>query len=115
MKAVLSNLRISPRKVRLVADLIKGRTVDQALVQLGFLAKRSAAPVAKLLNSAAANAAPVAREGLVVKEIRVDSGATLKRIRPRAFGRAYRINKRTSRIMVTLAPAPAPTPRAKKA
>lgn len=112
MKAELKNYRQSPRKVRLVADLIKGQTVPAALEQLDFLAKRAAGPISKLLKSAVANA----KEGdkdqkdkknskkdvLVVGNIRVDQGATLRRSRPRARGSAYRINKRTSHVQVTL-------------
>ncbi len=104
MKASLSNLRISPRKVRLVADAVRGKTVASALAELNLLPKRASAPLHKLLRSAAANAAvgQAGAEQLVVKEIRVDEAPTLKRFRPRAMGRGARINKRSSRIQVVL-------------
>lgn len=106
MKATLSNLRISPRKVRLVAGLVKGKKVDDALAQLSFLAKRSAAPVAKAINSAVANAlsggAKTTKDKLVIKNVTVNEGVTLKRMMPRAHGRAFRINKRTSLVRVEL-------------
>jgi large subunit ribosomal protein L22 len=106
MKSTLSNLRISPRKVRLVAGLVKGKTVDEALAQLSFLTKRSASPVAKAISSAVANAVSgtsrASKDKLVVKNVTVNEGVTLKRIMPRAHGRAFRINKRTSRVQVEL-------------
>lgn len=100
MKAALNNYRQSPRKVRLVGDLIKGQSVEKALAQLQFLPKRASEPIAKLLRSAIANADGVT--GLMVGNVRVDSGSTLKRMRPRARGSAARINKRTSRVLLTL-------------
>lgn len=105
MKAFLKNYRQSPRKVRLVADLIKGKDADKALVELGFLAKRASDPIKKLLNGAIANAknAGYEKENLFVKEIRVDKGIVMKRIMPRAMGRASRINKRTSHVTLVLA------------
>jgi len=107
VKAKLNNLRISPRKVRLVANLIKGMPVAQARVQLNFLLKKSALPMVKLLNSAAANAKHNFKiedeKNLYVKEITVNAGQTLFRIMPRAMGRAAYINKRTSRILLVLA------------
>ena len=103
MKATLYGYRQSPRKVRLVTDLIKGKGVTEATEQLKFLPKRAAAPVFKLLQSAVANAGGRA-EKLMVSEIRVDAGTTLKRMRPRARGSAARINKRTSHIYLTLKP-----------
>ena len=101
MKASLPNLRISPRKVRLVASLVKGKSVEQALAQLKFLTKRSTDPVTKLINSAVANSR-VAPDKLFVKDIRVDKGQVLKRLMPRAFGRGARINKRSSQVNVIL-------------
>lgn len=103
-KAVLNNLRIAPRKVRLVANLIKGMSVDQARGQLKFLAKRSSEPVLKLLNSAVANAKnfDLDEKNLYISSIFVDSGQTLKRWLPRAFGRATPIMKRSSRITIIL-------------
>lgn len=100
MKAALNNYRQSPRKVRLVGDLIKGKSVADALAQLQFLPKRAAAPIAKLLQSAVANSGGAV--GLIVSNVRVDAGAIMKRMRPRARGSAARINKRTSRVLLTL-------------
>ncbi len=100
MKASISNFRISPRKVRLVANLVKGKKVPDALASLAILPKRSATPIAKLIKSAEANAGK--KEGLAVKDIQVNKGVTLKRMMPRAHGRGARINKRTSHIEVTL-------------
>lgn len=105
MKAYLKNYRQSPRKVRLVADSIRGKQVDQALLDLQFMVKRSADPIAKLLNSAIANAVhndDANKSDLYVKAIEVNQGATLKRFRPRARGSAFPINKRTSNVTITL-------------
>jgi len=105
MKASLKNYRQSPRKVRLVADLVRGKSLDQALVELKFLPKRASEVMTKLLSSAKANAKnnfKVEANDLVVKEISVDQGVTLKRYRPRARGVAKRINKRTSNITLSL-------------
>lgn len=105
IKAKLSNLRISPRKVRLVAGLIRGKMVNEAKNQLVFLTKRSAEPVLKLLNSAIANAKnneKLNEENLIVSEIFVDGGPVLKRSMPRAFGRAATILKRTSHVTIVL-------------
>jgi len=96
MKSSLKNYRQSPRKVRLVADLIRGKKVSQALAELNF---------SKMISSAAANAEnnfKVSTDDLIVKEISVDKGMTLKRYRPRARGVAKRINKRTSNITLSL-------------
>lgn len=103
--AKLSNLRISPRKVRLVVGLIRGKKVNEAKNQLSFLTKRSAEPVLKLLNSAIANAknnAKLSEENLIISEIFVDGGPVLKRFMPRAFGRAATILKRTSHVTIVL-------------
>jgi len=105
MKAFLKNYRQSPRKVRLVAGLIRGKKVDQALVQLDFLAKRSSTPIKKLLLSAVANAkqAGFEMDNLFIKELRVDKGIVMKRMMPAAMGSGHRINKRTSHITLVLA------------
>lgn len=105
MKAFLKNYRQSPRKVRLVANLIKGKNVDQAVVSLDFLAKRAGEPIKKLLLSAVANAKQIGAEAenLFVKELTVDKGIVMKRMMPRAMGRGARINKRTSHINIVLA------------
>lgn len=105
VKAELKNYRQSPRKVRLVADLIRGKKADDALTLLTFTAKRASDPIKKLLDSAIANAKhnfDIPVEELFVKEIRVDEGPTLKRWRARAFGRASGIKKRTSRVLINL-------------
>jgi len=103
--AQLNNYRQSPRKVRLVADLARGKKVKDILPMLDNLSKRVAGPMKKLIQSAVANAVHnenLDKDKLFVSEIRVDEGATLKRSRPRARGRAFPIHKRTSRIMVRL-------------
>lgn len=103
-KAQLNNYRQSPRKVRLVADLVRGKRVEDAITELTFIPKRAAEPVKKLLDSALANAKnlSIPTENLVVKDIAVDGGATLYRRMPRARGSAFVIRKRTSHISVTL-------------
>lgn len=104
MKAYLYNYRQSPRKVRLVAGLIRRKNVTQALASLDFLPKRAALPMKKLLLSAVANAknSGVEVENLFVKEIMVDKGITMKRMMPAAMGSGHRINKRTSHVALTL-------------
>ncbi len=107
MKAVLRNYRQSPRKVRLLADAIRGKRVRDARVLLQVADKHAAKAVQKVLNSAIANAkenAGVANpDDLIVDEARVDEGVTLKRYLPRAFGRATLLHKRTSHIAILLA------------
>ena len=105
MKAFLKNYRQSPRKVRLVAGLIKGKKVDAALVELDFLAKRGADPIKKLLLSAISNAKNmgIEKDNLYIKEARVDKGIVMKRMMPAAMGTGHRINKRTSHITLVLA------------
>jgi large subunit ribosomal protein L22 len=104
MKALLKNYRQSPRKVRLVADLIKGNRVSEAFTQLKNLPKRASGPVEKLLASAVANAksAGIDMDNLYVENVTVNKGIVLKRSMPRARGSASRINKRTSHVMLTL-------------
>ena len=104
MKAKLSNYRQSPRKVRLVTDLVKGKKVSDALIQLSFVPKRASLPVEKLLRSAIANAIVKGfnEANLTVVNIEVNEGVTLKRMTPRARGSSARINKRTSHITMTL-------------
>jgi large subunit ribosomal protein L22 len=101
MKAVLKNYRQSPRKVRLVTDAIKGHTADKALVLLAHMPKQASHQVEKLLRSALANAGGDPA-GYVVKDVHVDEGVTLKRIRPAARGSAHVIRKRTSRVTLAL-------------
>lgn len=116
MKAKLSNYRQSPRKVRLVTDLVKGKKVSDALTQLSFVPKRASLPVEKLLRSAIANAKVQGKDeaNLSIKTIEVNEGATLKRMMPRARGSASRINKRTSHVTMTLAEVDTTSPKAKK-
>lgn len=105
MKAIIKNYRQSPRKVRLVAKAVRGKTAREASLILSFMPKRAADPIKKLIDSAVANARVnngLDVADLVVKNIEVNQGVTLKRYRPRARGSAYRINKRTSHIVVTL-------------
>lgn len=103
--ATLKNLRVSPRKVRLVTDLVKGMSVAEAAVQLEFSRKHAARSILKLLRSAVANAThnhSLKPESLLIKNAVVDGGATLYRWMPRAMGRATPIRKRTSHITITL-------------
>lgn len=105
VKANLNHLRISPRKVRLVVDLIRGMDVKEAKAQLKFLTKRVAGPILKLLNSAVANAGQdfdVEENNLFISNIQVNEGPPLKRWRARAMGRAATILKRTSHINLIL-------------
>ena len=106
VKATIHYLHMSPRKVRLVASLIRGMELRQADLHLDHLPKRAALPLLKLLRSAAANAKnnfELAETNLYVKEIRVDEGPMLKRMRPRAMGRGATIRKRMSHVLLTLA------------
>ncbi len=117
MKAFLKNYRQSPRKVRLVANLIKGKSVPQAIVELDYLAKRAGEPITKLLMSAVSNAKTnfnIEKEDLMIKELRVDKGIVMKRMMPAAMGTGHRINKRTSHITIVLAEKGAKTESAKK-
>lgn len=106
VSAKLSHLRIAPRKVRLVADIIRGKSLEEAQTILNFTVKKAGLPMLKLLRSAAANAKNNFRleeSGLYIKEIFVDEGRKLKRWRPRARGQAYEIQKKTSHITIVLA------------
>ncbi|MCL1790137.1 MAG: 50S ribosomal protein L22 [Peptococcaceae bacterium] len=102
-RAVTKYVRVSPRKARRVADLIRGKRVNEALAILRAVPQMSKEPVVKTLKSAIANAEnnnDAVAEDLFVTNIFIDQGPTLKRIKPRAQGRADRINKRTSHITV---------------
>lgn len=102
-KAVAKSVRIAPRKVRLVVDLIRGKDVGQAVAILRHTQRGASSVVEKVLNSAIANAEhnyELDPENLIVSEVYVGEGATLKRFRPRAQGRASSINKRTSHVTV---------------
>lgn len=104
--AKLRYYRVSPRKVRLAADLIRGKKVPEAMIQLKFLKNKSAPIIAKLLRSAVSNAKNNFKikeeKNLYIKKIAVDEGPTLKRYMPRARGRATMIRKRTSHITLVL-------------
>ncbi|KAJ3636339.1 hypothetical protein Zmor_008693 [Zophobas morio] len=102
-KAKLTMIRISPRKVRLVADSIRMKKVQDAIAILHNQDKRSSEPVLKLLNSAVANAVNnngMEADQLIVKTIYVNEGPTLKRFRPKDHGKAFQILKRTSHITI---------------
>jgi large subunit ribosomal protein L22 len=102
-KATAKYVRISPRKARIVAEIIKGKPIEDALNILKFTPKKAARIINKVLNSALANAEQnysLDVDNLYVKQVRVDGGPSWKRIQPRAMGRAYRILKRTSHITV---------------
>ena len=106
--AKLNNCPTSPRKMRLMADLIRGEAVDNALSILRFSAKESSVRLEKLLLSAVANwqakneDVDLEKAGLFVKEIRVDSARMLKRLRPAPQGRAHRIRKRSNHVTLVL-------------
>lgn len=103
--AKLSNYRQAPRKLRLIAGLVRGKRVDVALLELDHRAKRAAPMFAKLVKSALANAKALGMktDDLIIKEVRVDKGPIIKRSRPRAQGRAFPIHKHTSHVILTLA------------
>jgi large subunit ribosomal protein L22 len=104
--ATLRHLQASPRKVRLVADLIRGKGAQEAVDILRLTKKRAASDLGKLLKSAIANAEnrdeAVDVDRLYVKEITVDTGPTMKRVRPAPMGRAFRVLKRQSHITIKL-------------
>jgi large subunit ribosomal protein L22 len=115
-KAQARFVRVTPQKARRVVDLIRGRQAVEAVAVLEFAPQAASEPVRKVVQSAIANARVKASQAsepfderlLVVESAYVDEGPTLKRFRPRAQGRAYRIRKRTSHITVVLGEAPAP-------
>ncbi|MCP4632871.1 MAG: 50S ribosomal protein L22 [candidate division Zixibacteria bacterium] len=108
-KAKLRFLKISARKVRQVADLVRGQDVEKALETLYYVPKAASDPLMKTIKSATSNAinsegsAKVKAEDLFIKELRIDGGPVMKRIRPAPMGRAYRIRKRTSHIDLIIA------------
>lgn len=107
VRATAKYVRVSPRKARIVVDLVRGKSVEQAREILAFTNRAVAETVEKTLNSAVANAEHnnnLNPNALVVKKAFVNEGPTLKRIRPRAKGSASRINKRTSHITIVVAP-----------
>lgn len=104
--AKLKSTRISAQKARLIADLVRGVNVETAINNLRFMPKKGARIIRKLIESAVANASQneaIDIDTLFVKTIFVDGGPMMKRIRPRAMGRASRILKRTSHITIVLA------------
>ena len=104
-KATLKYARISARKVKIVADLIRGKDVEEALAIVKFTPKASSEIIEKLLKSAIANAENnngMNRDNLYIAACYADKGPTMKRVRPRAQGRAYRIEKRMSNITIVL-------------
>ena len=109
--ANLRYLRITPRKVRVVADLIRGKKVGAALAALAYIEKRAAAPLGKLLRSAIANAEQQSKgqvdvDALYVRELTVDQGPSMRRFQPRAMGRAFKVIKKTSHIKITVGEKP---------
>ncbi|MDP2648451.1 MAG: 50S ribosomal protein L22 [Patescibacteria group bacterium] len=116
MKALLKNYHQSPRKVRLVADMIRGKSVSDARAALLYLPKKSAPALGKLLDSAVANAriGGHAAEGLFVKTITVDKGTVMRRYRPFARGRSGTLHKTMSIVKVELGALSAPKKAAKK-
>ena len=104
-RAVARHVHVSPRKARLVVDTIRGKSASEAASILKFTAKGAAEVVGKVLDSAVANAEhnlKIRPESLYVAKAFVDEGPTLKRIRPRAMGRAFRVRKRSSHITVVV-------------
>ena len=107
VRAVAKYIRTAPRKMRLVADLIRGKSAQEAWSILEFTPKRAAGPMKKCLESALANAQnnnDIPPDSLRVHRVMVDEGPTLKRFTPRARGRASAIKKRTCHITVVVAP-----------
>lgn len=108
-RAIAKYIRMSPRKVRRVADLIRGKNVGDAINILHFTPKAASIPIEKVLRSAVSNmlniegSSKVDPDELFIKEIKIDGGVTLKRFRAASMGRAVRIRKRTSHITVTVA------------
>lgn len=103
--AQLNYFHTTPRKMRLVANLIKGMTVPRAEIELQFLSKRAALPMQKLLKSAVANAEhnfSLSKDGLYIVNVVVNPGPMIKRMTPRAFGRGALVRKRMSHVTLTL-------------
>ena len=120
-KAQARFVRVTPMKARRVVDIIRGKSVPEAVALMRFAPQAASEPVLKVLSSAVANARYAADQNgtafdendLVVSAAYVDEGPTMKRFRPRAQGRASRINKRTSHITVLVAPRPRSTGKTK--
>lgn len=105
-RAISRHVRMTPRKVRQVVDLIRGKNVEEAYATLQYVKKAAAIPVLKTLRSAVSNAMQeeggIAPDELWITEAYADDGPTWKRIRPRAMGRAFRVRKRTSHITIVV-------------
>lgn len=106
-RAMARHVRMSPRKVRIVADLVRGKSVEEAIEILKYSSKAASRPVGKVVVSAMHNLAgkfdhPIEPHNMGVREIFIDEGRTMYRIRPRAQGRAFRIRKRSSHITVVV-------------
>lgn len=107
-RAIAKWVRIAPRKMRLVADLVRGKGVEEAVNMLHFSTKRASEPIEKTVRSALANlmvqdeATKIDTDQVFISEIRIDEGPTWKRWKPRAMGRATRIRKRTSHVTVVV-------------
>lgn len=104
-KAIARYVRIAPRKMQLVADLVRGKNADEALAILKYTPKRGAKVMEKLLTSAIANAEnnyEMNRDELYVAQVYANQGPTMKRFRPRAQGRAFTIRKHTSHVGIVL-------------
>jgi ribosomal protein L22 len=107
VRASARYVRVAPRKARLIADQVRGMHIEQARALLEFSPRGAAEDIRKLIDSAAANAEnnhDLIADEMRISEITVDEGPTLRRFRPRALGRASRINKRTCHIAVALSP-----------
>jgi large subunit ribosomal protein L22 len=106
-KATLSNFRQAPRKMRMVANTVRGKKVADAIINLDFVAKKASLPIKNLILSALANAKAldIPTENLIIKTIKVDSGKIMYRRRPAARGSAHPIRKRTSAIFVEIGEA----------
>lgn len=105
ISAKLRHLHIAPRKVRLIADLIRGKSAGEAAAILNFITKKASLPISKLLNSAISNAKnnfQLDQTNLYISKITVDEGPKIKRFMPRARGSAYEIQKKTSHINLVL-------------
>lgn len=106
----LTNIRVAPRKLRMIVDMIREMDVDEALTQLRYSDRAAARDIAKMIESGVANIRENIREwdtdDLVISRAWVDEGPTMRRYRPRAQGRATRINKRTSKVTIELRPEP---------
>ncbi len=104
MKATLKQYRQSPRKVRLLAGLIRGKSVNRALSELKYTPKRASHTITKLIESAVSNASSTGKDknDLFIKDVQVNEGKTLYRVLPMSRGRAFRIRKRTSHVDIVL-------------